>query len=63
MVLELAPDFKDFLKLLNEKQVKYLLIGGRSYFWARGVEKIPEKREPVISLAPFFVLIKHMTCP
>lgn len=28
MELKLAPDFKDFLKLLNEKQVKYLLIGG-----------------------------------
>ena len=24
----LPPDFKDFLKLLNSKQVKYLLIGG-----------------------------------
>jgi hypothetical protein len=24
----LPPDFKDFLKLLNSKQIKYLLIGG-----------------------------------
>lgn len=24
----LPPDFKDFLKLLNSKQVEYLLIGG-----------------------------------
>lgn len=28
MELELAPDFKELLKLLNENQVKYLLIGG-----------------------------------
>jgi predicted nucleotidyltransferase len=28
MELELAPDFKELLRLLNEKQVKYLLIGG-----------------------------------
>lgn len=26
--LELHPDFKDFLKLLNLHQVKYLLVGG-----------------------------------
>ncbi len=25
---ELNPDFKDFLRLLNEHDVKYLLIGG-----------------------------------
>ena len=24
----LPPDFKDFLKLLNSKQVEYLLVGG-----------------------------------
>lgn len=28
MELNLPLDFKDFLKLLNEKKVKYLLIGG-----------------------------------
>ena len=28
MDIELPPDFKEFLKLLNEKNVKYLLIGG-----------------------------------
>ncbi|MGD9855455.1 MAG: hypothetical protein AB7U20_10960 [Planctomycetaceae bacterium] len=28
MAISLADDFKDFLKLLNSKQVKYLLIGG-----------------------------------
>ncbi|MBI5215436.1 MAG: nucleotidyltransferase [Ignavibacteriae bacterium] len=26
--MKLPPDFKDFLKLLNENEVKYLLIGG-----------------------------------
>ena len=26
--LELHPDFKDFLRLLNSHQVKYLLVGG-----------------------------------
>jgi hypothetical protein len=28
MEIELAPDFKDFLRLLNARQVEYLLIGG-----------------------------------
>ncbi len=28
MEIELPPDFKEFLRLLNEKGVKYLLIGG-----------------------------------
>lgn len=28
MDLELPPDFKEFLKLLNAQQVEYLLIGG-----------------------------------
>ncbi len=28
MDIELPLDFKEFLKLLNEKGVKYLLIGG-----------------------------------
>jgi hypothetical protein len=28
MEIELPPDFKEFLKLLNEKSVRYLLIGG-----------------------------------
>jgi predicted nucleotidyltransferase len=28
MEMQLAPDFKEFLKLLNENGVKYLLIGG-----------------------------------
>jgi hypothetical protein len=28
MTNRLLPDFKDFLRLLNEKQVEYLLIGG-----------------------------------
>lgn len=27
-MIQLPPDFKDFLKLLNLKQVEYLLIGG-----------------------------------
>lgn len=27
-MIHLPPDFKDFLKLLNEHQVEYLLIGG-----------------------------------
>jgi predicted nucleotidyltransferase len=27
-MIHLPPDFKDFLKLLNDNQVKYLLIGG-----------------------------------
>lgn len=27
-MMQLPPDFKDFLKLLNLKQVEYLLIGG-----------------------------------
>jgi hypothetical protein len=27
-MIHLPPDFKDFLKLLNENQVEYLLIGG-----------------------------------
>ena len=26
--MQLPPDFKEFLKLLNSRQVKYLLIGG-----------------------------------
>ncbi|MBN1756807.1 MAG: hypothetical protein JW863_00730 [Chitinispirillaceae bacterium] len=28
MALELHPDFKDFLRLLNSREVDYLLIGG-----------------------------------
>ena len=28
MELNLPPDFKEFLKLLNEKDIRYLLIGG-----------------------------------
>jgi hypothetical protein len=28
MDIELPSDFKEFLKLLNEKEVRYLLIGG-----------------------------------
>ncbi len=28
MDIELPQDFKEFLKLLNEKEIKYLLIGG-----------------------------------
>jgi hypothetical protein len=28
MVIELPPDFKEFLKLLNSHGVEYLLIGG-----------------------------------
>ena len=28
MELNLPPDFKEFLKLLNEKSIRYLLIGG-----------------------------------
>jgi hypothetical protein len=28
MEIVLPPDFKEFLKQLNEKKVKYLLIGG-----------------------------------
>jgi hypothetical protein len=28
MDLQLPLDFKEFLKLLNEKSVRYLLIGG-----------------------------------
>ncbi len=27
-MMQLPPDFKDFLKLLNLEQVEYLLIGG-----------------------------------
>jgi hypothetical protein len=27
-MIQLPPDFKDFLKLLNSRQVEYLLIGG-----------------------------------
>ena len=27
-MIQLPPDFKDFLRLLNEKEVEYLLIGG-----------------------------------
>jgi hypothetical protein len=28
MEIELPKDFRDFLKLLNEEEVEYLLIGG-----------------------------------
>ncbi|CCI02074.1 ParB N-terminal domain-containing protein [Microcystis aeruginosa] len=28
VMMQLPPDFKDFLKLLNLRQVEYLLIGG-----------------------------------
>jgi hypothetical protein len=28
MEIELPKDFKEFLKLFNEKNVKYLLVGG-----------------------------------
>lgn len=34
---QLHPDFKDFLKLLNEEQVEYLLIGG----YAVGIHGYP----------------------
>ena len=27
-MIQLPPDFKNFLRLLNEKEVEYLLIGG-----------------------------------
>ena len=27
-MMQLPPDFNEFLKLLNSKQVEYLLIGG-----------------------------------
>jgi hypothetical protein len=30
MATTLPPDFKEFLKLLNEHDVQYLLIGGRT---------------------------------
>ena len=39
----LPPDFKDFLKLLNSKQVEYLLIGGYAvgyYGYARATADI-----------------------
>lgn len=37
MDLELPPDFKEFLKLLNAYRVEYLLIGG----WAVGYHGYP----------------------
>jgi 2-hydroxy-3-keto-5-methylthiopentenyl-1-phosphate phosphatase len=28
VTIRLSPDFKEFLKLLNENNVRYLLVGG-----------------------------------
>ena len=30
--IELHPDFKDFLRLLNSRGVKYLVVGGKILF-------------------------------
>ncbi len=45
--IELHPDFKDFLRLLNSHDVKYMLVGGcavieiaRVWHAARGIADI-----------------------
>ena len=56
-MIQLPPDFKDFLKLLKEHQVKYLLIGGYAvgyYGYPRATADmdiwIPNERENAIQL-------------
>lgn len=35
MDMSIPPDFKDFLKLLKSKKIKYLLIGGYAVGYRR----------------------------
>jgi predicted nucleotidyltransferase len=64
MALQLPPDFKEFLKLLNSHQVKYLLIGGYAvgyYGYARATQDMdvwiaadPENADRIVrALADF----------
>jgi hypothetical protein len=41
MDIELPLDFKEFLKLLNDNEVRYLLIGGYSGDMQSGIMAIP----------------------
>jgi hypothetical protein len=45
MELELAKDFKELLKLLNDNSVKYLLIGGYAFvLYGYGHRRTKEKK-------------------
>lgn len=50
-MMQLPPDFKDFLKLLNLKQVEYVLIGGYavSYY---GYPRATGDRDVCIAINP-----------
>jgi predicted nucleotidyltransferase len=64
MEIELPPDFKEFLKLLNEKNVKYLLVGGYAvgyYGYPRAtndmdlwIEIHPENAQRIVSVLKEF---------
>jgi hypothetical protein len=45
----LPPDFKEFLRLLNEKQVEYLLIGGYAVGYY-GYPRATAGREPSLTM-------------
>ena len=40
---QLPEDFKDFIKFLNEHNVKYLLLGG----WAEGINGKPRETKDI----------------
>ncbi len=47
MEISLLPDFKGFLKLLNEREVEYLLVGGYAvgyYGYPRATIRIRTRR-------------------
>ena len=45
MDIELSFDFKEFLKLLNDKHIRYLLIGGYAVGYHASQDKLVD-REP-----------------
>jgi len=65
MALQLPPDFKEFLKLLKDHSVLYLLIGGYAvgyYGYPRATEDLdiwvavhPDNAHKLVSVGRFFV--------
>jgi hypothetical protein len=48
MDIELPLDFKEFLKLLNEKSVRYLLIGGYAVgYHGERASHLPRRQNPL----------------
>ncbi len=64
MEIVLPPDFKEFLKLLNEHEVRYLLIGGYAvgyHGYARATEDMniwvavqPENADKIVNVLKDF---------